>query len=285
MNHISAIVVLYNPNLTIIKNIQSYINNVFKLYVVDNSEIFDKQQLHDLTQFKNLIYINNNGNQGIANALNIGVRLALEDGVNWLLTMDQDSKFEDNNLRNLMDSALLCNYESVGIISPIHVLEHTFNKPKKNQKLSETFNVMTSGNLLNLQICQKIGGFIDELFIDAIDQEYCLRLRHNGYKILLCEYALLQHCLGDLKEIDLGFKVLRYSNHSAIRRYYMTRNRLYLLQKYFFEFPIFGLKVVKWIIFEWIKIIILEKDKIAKSKATLEGIRDFLRGTYGRYHS
>ena len=31
------------------------------------------------------------------------------------------------------------------------------------------------------------------------------------------------------------------------------------------------------------RIIVLEKDKIAKSKATFEGIRDFYRGKYGKY--
>ena len=170
-------------------------------------------------------------------------------------------------------------------MSPVHVLEHSINKPVQIQKVSETLDVMTSGNLLNLHIYQKIGEFINELFIDAVDQEYCLRLRHNRYKILLCEFALLEHCLGDLREFKLGFKSIRYSNHSPIRRYYITRNRLYLLQKYFWEFPLFGFKIIKWIIFEWIKIIVLEKDKIAKNKATLEGIRDFFRGKYGKYCS
>ncbi|QIR75389.1 glycosyltransferase family 2 protein [Sulfurospirillum diekertiae] len=285
MNHISAIVVLYNPNLTIIKNIQSYINNVIKLYVVDNSDVINRQLVNSFVQFKNLVYINNNGNQGIAHALNVGAKLAIKDGASWLLTMDQDSRFEGNNLENLIQCTLHCDITSIGIVSPVHVLEHSINKPVQIQKVSEIFDVMTSGNLLNLHIYQKIGEFINELFIDAVDQEYCLRLRHNHYKILLCEFALLEHCLGDLREIKLGFKSIRYSNHSPIRRYYITRNRLYLLQKYFWEFPLFGLKIIKWIIFEWIKIIVLEKDKIAKNKATLEGIRDFLRGKYGKYCS
>lgn len=31
---------------------------------------------------------NNNGNQGIAHALNVGAQKAIEDGADWLLTMD-----------------------------------------------------------------------------------------------------------------------------------------------------------------------------------------------------
>lgn len=285
MIKIYGIVVLYNPTESVIFNIKSYVHHIETLYVIDNSETINPSIESDLRQFQNLIYINNNGNQGIAHALNVGAKLAIKDGASWLLTMDQDSRFEDNNLENLIQCTLHCDITSIGIVSPVHVLEHSINKPVQIQKVSETLDVMTSGNLLNLHIYQKIGEFINELFIDAVDQEYCLRLRHNRYKILLCEFALLEHCLGDLREFKLGFKSIRYSNHSPIRRYYITRNRLYLLQKYFWEFPLFGFKIIKWIIFEWIKIIVLEKDKIAKNKATLEGIRDFFRGKYGKYCS
>jgi len=35
---IAAVVVLYNPDKNILKNIDSYINSVDKVYVIDNSE-------------------------------------------------------------------------------------------------------------------------------------------------------------------------------------------------------------------------------------------------------
>jgi len=283
---INGVVILYNPDEVILRNISSYLNFINKLYIVDNSENKNIAITEKIKMLSNKCeYVNNNGNHGIAHALNIGAKLAIKDGASWLLTMDQDSKFEGNNLKNLIQCALQCDITTVGIVSPLHVLEHSLNKPVQTQKTPEVLDVMTSGNLLNLHIYELIGEFIEKLFIDAVDQEYCLRLRHNRYKILLCESALLQHCLGDLKELNFGFKIIRYSNHNSIRRYYITRNRLYLLRKYFLEFPLFGLKIIKWIILEWIKIIIFEKDKIAKSKATLEGIRDFFRGKYGKYSS
>lgn len=285
MIKIYGIVVLYNPTESVIFNIKSYVHHIETLYVIDNSETINPSIESDLRQFQNLIYINNNGNQGIAHALNVGAKLAIKDGASWLLTMDQDSKFDGDNLENLIQCALQCDSALIGIVSPVHVLEHAMHKPIRMDKVSETLDVMTSGNLLNLHIYKEIGGFIDELFIDAVDQEYCLRLRHNHYKILLCEFALLEHCLGDLREFKLGFKSIRYSNHSSLRRYYITRNRLYLLEKYFLEFPLFGFKIIKWMIFEYIKIIALEKNKMAKSKATFEGIRDFFRGKYGKYSS
>lgn len=282
---IFGVVVLYYPNESVLENIKSYIRKVATLYIVDNSDVVNSSLIQCLSVFENVVYIHNNGNQGIAKALNLGAKLAIEDNATWLLTMDQDSKFENDNLDKLIQCLVKYDLDLVAIVSPIHVLENTLIKPRVTQNLSPVEAVMTSGNLLNLRIYKKIGDFVEKLFIDAVDQEYCLRARSFGYKILVCEYSLLQHSLGDLKEIKLGHKFIRYSNHSALRRYYITRNRLYLLRNYFFKFPMFGFRIMKWIVFEWLKIFLFEEDKIAKSKAILEGIRDFLRGKYGKHAS
>jgi rhamnosyltransferase len=283
---IDALIVLFNPNISVLSNILTYLPFVETLYLIDNSE---KKNFQLIQEIKNLstqcIYIDNNGNKGIANALNLGAQLAIQNNADWLLTMDQDSRFEDNNLASLIRCASISNMSTIGIVSPLHILEHSYNKFLPVKRISEVLMVMTSGNLLNLAIYQQIGGFIDKLFIDAVDHEYCLRLNFRGFKVVQCEYASLRHCLGDLREIYLGIKTIRYSIHSPLRRYYITRNRLYLLKKYGFKFPSLWFKIIKSIIFEWIKIILLEKEKIAKSQATIEGTIDFFRGKYGKYNS
>ncbi len=83
IKNIDAVVVLYHPEESIIENIKTY-QQVRTIYAIDNSEEYNDNLLKKLKQFENLIYINNKGNQGIAHALNVGAKLAIENSADWL---------------------------------------------------------------------------------------------------------------------------------------------------------------------------------------------------------
>ena len=51
---------------------------------------------------------------------------------------------------------------------------------------------MTSGSLLDLSAYEAVGPFMDELFIDQVDNEFCLRLRAAGFSVLEAGEATLQ---------------------------------------------------------------------------------------------
>lgn len=283
IQNIDAVVVLYHPDESIIENIKTY-QQITKIYAVDNSEKYDDDLVEKLKQFENLIYINNNGNQGIAHALNVGARLAIENGANWLLTMDQDSSFEKSSLEVLIEWIKNNDISKVGIISPYHFTLAQINTYKKEDKAVDELTVMTSGNLLNLEAYKSIGKFEEKYFIDYVDNEYCLRLQTNGYSIKVHKNSILVHALGNISSKTLLGKRLVYTNHNHIRRYYITRNRLDVIKKYFFKYFVFSIKELKAIIFEWIKIILFEQNKIKKQKAILLGTFDFLRNKYGKYN-
>ena len=99
---ICGTVVLYNPLENVKDNILSYLDLLDKLYVVDNSVNQDNQYL--LPSSNKIVYINNKDNLGIAKALNIAFERAIKDGYTWVLTMDQDSKFLDDNFEKLISS-------------------------------------------------------------------------------------------------------------------------------------------------------------------------------------
>ncbi len=42
---------------------------------------------------------------------------------------------------------------------------------------------------------------MEDLFIDSVDTEYCLRLKKNGYRVVRLNEAILYHPLGDSKNI------------------------------------------------------------------------------------
>jgi rhamnosyltransferase len=282
---INSVIVLYNPDKSVIKNINSYINDIDKIYIVDNSETKNHELINKIVTISDkCIYSDNNGNQGIAYALNVGAKLAIENGADWLLTMDQDSSFEKSSLDVLIEWIKNNDISKVGIISPYHLMLDQIDIHKKENKVIDELTVMTSGNLLNLEAYKNIGKFEEKYSIDYVNHEYCLRLQSNGFYIKVHKNSILVHALGNISSKSLLGKRVAYTNHNHLRRYYITRNRLDVIKKYFFKYFVFSIKELKAIIFEWIKIILFEQNKIKKQKAILLGTFDFLRNKYGKYN-
>ena len=102
-NSINGIVVWYNPDDKMILNIETYINEVEKLYIVDNSDNSNIEKIKLLKENKKIEYIYYGENKGIAYALNIGLKKGLENEAKYLLTMDQDSYFEENYLERYLN--------------------------------------------------------------------------------------------------------------------------------------------------------------------------------------
>jgi rhamnosyltransferase len=189
--------------------------------------------------------------------------------------MDQDSTASENMIEKLYK--VIVSDDSIAIASPYHYMKNDKFTASK-EAFTETLCVMTSGNLLNLEIYKAIGPFLDELFIDFVDVEYCLRIKRNKYKTVVVNDALLTHELGSI------VKHGRFSttNHSAIRRYYITRNRFYVCSKYKKDFKEYYHHQRKQFLKETVKIILWEKDKGEKISATIKGIRDYINKNMGQ---
>ena len=100
---------------------------------------------------RNIVYIKNKSNLGIATALNQAANLAIKEGYDFLLTMDQDSLPDENMISKMIESIQELNLNDIGIISPVHVNKYDTLKVEK-EKISYKFDAMTSGNLLNLKL-------------------------------------------------------------------------------------------------------------------------------------
>lgn len=285
---VAACVVLYNPEDTIVENLHSYAHKVSYVILVDNSTTDNLALINKIkNNLKNIIYIKNNDNLGIATALNIGCEEAIKYDMTWVLTMDQDSKFIN------IDEYLKCLYnlssiENIALLAPNHMwLPENHIQKGSTCEHQEKFLVITSGNLLNLSLFNNIGQFEEKLFIDMVDHDYCIRAQKLKYKIYYYPNIILQHSLGSLfqRKNLITRKVRNKIEHSPQRIYYITRNSLYIWQQYHNIFPKeFHLLKTLNILFihEITKIILYEDQKWQKIKAKFLGLKDFFFNNYGQ---
>jgi rhamnosyltransferase len=273
---LAGVVVLYNPSKDVKDNINSYLEFLDKLYVIDNSSDSHEKDFND----EKMEYIHQDENMGIAYPLNLGCVLAIRDRFNWLLTMDQDTKFNSDVLPVLIDYIENNDTSKDGIVTVWH--ESNLDVEKTKDKIDYPLTEMTSGNLLNLDIYKIVGKFREDFFIDGVDIEYCLRLKKKGYRIVRFNNVFINHNLGNIEYHKLFGKRFLCTNHNYIRNYYMQRNYRYINEEYKGIAPDYCdmLIHIKLRIF---KILMFEKDKYRKIRNIFRGIKDYKKGIKGKY--
>ena len=228
---IAACVILYNPDKSIGGNINSYINHVEKVYVIDNSNISTFEELFPVSGNPKITFIHDGFNGGIAMRLNLACNMAIKDNCEYLLTMDQDSFFDKDAISDYIKCLEVYPHKS-----QVAMFGISYEKKAKDHDCSykKVTHLITSGSVVNLSVYTNTGGFDENLFIDLVDTEYCLKSILKGYDIISYPNIFLNHNLGESveKRSLITLKKTKRSFHSDLRLYYMMRNFLYLNKKY-----------------------------------------------------
>lgn len=290
MSKVAAIIVSYNPDKNLLDSVNLLISQVEKIIIVDNGSIEEKRK--DISSIKDIDnerieVIFNEENLGIATALNIGVREALKQGFNWILTMDQDSKASKDMVEKMFE--VYNNIDKKERKSILSIFPNFVDERIQSIEENSVMNTyeyvdadITSGNLVKAEVFDKVGFFDDILFIDLVDTDFCMRLNEKNIKMIKVRDAILYHSLGESQSVKSIFGKFNTSNHSALRRYYMTRNRFYIWEKYK-DLNSFTLNRDKKLFKkEFIKIILGEKDKVNKIKMVFKGYKDYKKGIRGK---
>ncbi|HZH60170.1 MAG TPA: glycosyltransferase family 2 protein [Metabacillus sp.] len=274
-NNVCAVIVSYNPEENIYKNMNTLKNIVDYVIIVDNgsSSINSLNSLKKIEfSIENCKIVYNNCNKGIAYALNQGCKLAIEKGFDWVLTLDDDSSVPENMVDVLLEKYEELNDNKIKILAPIIT---DFSGKNKNVKSMYIDTAITSGSLMKLDSFDKVGFFEEAYFIDMVDIEYCFRLKSNGYKIYQVAEAILYHRLGRQKSIlKIGKREWKALNHNEIRKYYIYRNTFQMYKRYFFKYPIPLLLSTKGVLKIFIDTLVIEENKAIKVKMMIKGIFD-----------
>ncbi|HET9113469.1 MAG TPA: glycosyltransferase family 2 protein [Burkholderiales bacterium] len=289
-SNICAIVVTYQPDPGLIARMIAIASQVRAVIVVDNASGSAYSVILDgILRLKNLTLILNPENYGIAQALNTGVRHAAASGFDWAILLDQDTSFEPDLIASLI--SVYAEYPDKSNLAIIGA--HFYDRHRVTEKSTVTPIagpgwqpadwVITSGSLISLAAFTIIGPFREDLFIDFVDTEYCLRARRSGFQIIRTAKVLMQHAIGASTPHRIFGMQKWTTNHTPDRRYYMTRNYTILLRES--GKHRFGLWAVKGLIasLKSIKRIALyEQDKAAKLIAVFQGWSDAVRGRTGK---
>jgi rhamnosyltransferase len=286
---ICATVVTYNPDGGFPDRIVRVKEQVGEVVVVDNSsEPGARDMVAGVCARLGLGEIENRKNLGVATALNQGVFWARERSFPWVLTLDQDSVVEPFLVESLTSAYRVCPFgESVGVIGANYRDEKRgktflpFGEEMPAPWVEQT-TAISSGSLISLSAFDRIGPFREEFFVDHVDDEYCLRARSMGFRVILCRRPAIRHPIGAARATRiLGWEIWS-SNHNPMRRYYMARNFTILLREYLFSHP-------GWILHRaarhagfFLLMLLLEGERKDKITHTAIGIRDAIRGRMGK---
>lgn len=250
-----AIVVAFNPNLSDLRiNLNSFSPEVDRILLWRNSPIeFD---------YPNAEMVGDCTNRGIPEAFNYAWHYAEEHGYDWLLTMDQDSKWVD--FHGFLQLALNEN-------APDGVYTPRFMGDDCEGGYIPVMTLINSGTLQRVSHVRMIGGWSNDFFLDAVDTDYYIRARIKGISIYKLTQGHLIHHMGEVKMKNMFGKVFTTMNYSPNRLYYIFRNHWIVIKRYPGYIDDLKKSTIESISFRIPRILLGEKNKLSKIGAILRG--------------
>jgi len=282
---VAACIVSYNPGPEMRLALCSVLSQVSTVFVIDNASSNESAvMLAELCAEPAVTLISNKDNVGVAGAFNQAARMAIGQGYEWMLLMDQDAVAPAGLVQRLMRGvdgwggtrlpAVLCPL-SIGSDPS----GHQSAVPNADMAVGACIN---AGSIVRLVAWEAVGGYDEDFFVDYVDIEFCFRCRQHGWAVVQVGGAVMVHSFGSPTSHRFLWKRPMTSNHSALRRYYITRNRILFYRKYWRFDARWVLGNVCIAIKEVVLIVLFESGKREKLNAITVGVVDGLRGLRGK---
>ncbi len=287
IDNVCAVVVTYSPDPGFLERLRIIAEQAKQVIIVDNGSTLTSQDLDITLQgVVNIELIKNTINLGVATALNQGVRKGLEYEYPWIILFDQDSIPQPNMVKKMLEACeKYPKTEQLMVMGPKIIFPNcSFVSSTINDKkpLEVVSHVITSGSLISKRAFEAVGYFDDNLCIDYVDIEYCLRLKSRGYDIVQVRDAILIHSIGNIKEHNIFGENVHPTHHDPIRRYYQFRNA-FLLHKVYKETQAEWYRHNRMVLFKIMCLILLyEKRRLSSFLQIVKGVLHGLCGRAGR---
>ena len=186
-------------------------------------------------------FIQNQNNRGYSGGNNVGIKKALEDGVEYVLILNPDTIIDKDCIKNLLEGMernqvqivgpkiYFSNSKKIWYVGGIMDLENVIGKHRgvdeedrgQYDKEMKTDFVSGAAIMIKKEVFKKIGFFDERYFLYYEDSDFCYRAGQEGFKIMYLPKAVVYH--ENAKSTGLG---------SPLQDYYITRNRMLFASKF-----------------------------------------------------
>uniref|UniRef100_UPI0035B11407 glycosyltransferase n=1 Tax=Hylemonella sp. TaxID=2066020 RepID=UPI0035B11407 len=276
---VCAVIIAFHPDSGFVPRLRKLYSQFQAMVVVNNTPHSKEQASLDLGMggAEKFRLIQNGRNLGVGAALNQGLAQALAWGCRWIVTLDQDSRCYADMVQTLLQVKDRC------ATQPVVVGGNYYDPRNRTTRVPmggpgeylEQTTVITSACLVDAVFAERLGGFRDDYFIDQLDHEFCLRARKHGARILISRKPVMEHSVGE----DGGTWLPlfgRLPNHVPVRKYYIARNSIVTIARYWRVEPDWCARRLLRLLFGAALMLLFEERRRQKLKAFMLGIRDGL---------
>lgn len=275
---VAAVVTAFRPDRRLVEVVRSAAAQCSAVVVVDNTPA-DEPGTDALPEVAELAQVHRPGaNLGLAAALNAGV--ARVDPAADLLLLDQDSVVPDGLVAAL--GGRLAADPRTGIAAPVpwDAAEDRPLDPRASRRpeLADLPVVITSGMLVRRAALDATGPFREDFFVDCVDQDFCLRVRRAGWRVVQDARVRLPHSLGETRWRGVGPLRLRSTAHATWRLYWTARNGAVLGREHLRTEPAWVATSAALQAYVALTVLLFEPPRLRRLSTLLHGARDGLAG-------
>lgn len=258
MESVYIVLVNYNDSIYIERCLDSLYKQDYDnvhIVVVDNFSVDGSIDI--IEKHRDIILKKLDDNIGWGAASNVGIKMAIDKGADYIMLLNTDVYLEKSAVRTMVN-----NCDSTSIVAPLMYRGDINGIDCENPdclekwyaggmltKYADSNSCVFSEAKDNMEVefitgcCMfiprnviDIVGLIDEkFFLYYEDMDYCIRARKKGVKLIYSPNTYLIHAVGGSQGGEM----------SPISMYYVMRNRLYMSSKYeIFESPEIVLKKI-----------------------------------------
>lgn len=264
MSKTLAIFVTYYPDVQLfrqnLEQIKPYVDGIVVCENTPESEALR----YRIPGVQDIVYLHS-GENSISKGLNLAVRYAVENGYDYMVTMDQDSVFVDfKSYQSRAIHYLESHWAIVGPTPNAQALTDDFCQSRNSM-------IITSGMFMKVSTICKLKGYCEDFDIEGIDSELCAKAFRAGIEVVQDKKSSLIQQYGNNRKIHITKHLsITLFEYSPKRLYDIFRNHVMICRKYQ-DIPFTRKLLMKYYTQFVPRILLFEKEKIHKISAIIRG--------------
>lgn len=240
--------VVYNEFYWEVESFKSLLSSYYKsgtskslnVYIFDNT-VIQKKNEEPYFEKINIKYLAFGENMGISKSYNYLVDVASNEGFEWIVFLDQDTRLSLDFYHKYIETISELNLKKVDIAVPIvksgtKILSPSLYKNYRTKLLDSIpsiiclndYSAINSGLLINCEFFSKVGGYNEELFLDFCDHDFFFKIKQYRKSIFVIDTELQQDFSAETDSMDKA--LTRYKLFiKDLNSFKRNRNQLVLL--------------------------------------------------------